>query len=272
MGVDVIFAALLGMQAAAEQPAAVIDMIVPAESQHGLICLPDRGPCLRLEPTDQDGRNVELSIHSTDSAGATQVDNYPLPQSVIANRDGERLTIWPHAIRLPVPSPLFETLPAYLVGVLREERTDRSDGAGSSARLMLYMLLVGDGQARLVSEVASLPWRGSQRVSVCFAEADRERRQGACHEEFLFRANLTIADADGGPLPALRFETQATAYPQTVRPGENNTIPLSLTTADLVHWRDPECSYTRTLRFNLATERYEMDGLAPDCSAYLVQP
>jgi hypothetical protein len=60
----------------------------------------------------------------------------------------------------------------------------------------------------------------------------------------------------------------ATAYPRTARRTRDSNEAAPLAAADLTIWRDPECSYTRMLHFNPATERYEMDRPAPDCSAY----
>ena len=49
-----------------------------------------------------------------------------------------------------------------------------------------------------------------------------------------------------------------------------SAIRIQREIAEGSRWRDPECSYTRTLRYNPASERYEMDRVAPDCSSYTV--
>jgi hypothetical protein len=181
------------------------------------------------------------------------------------------LSVWDQAIRLPLPSDVAGMASAYLIGIVHEQRTMYSGGGGSGARLTLHELVLGnDGSSRLGREVASLPWRGSLIIRACFNEADGERRRGACHDEYAFGGNVTIVGNEDGQFPELRFATQATAYPQTARRGEDSNAEAPLTASDLSHWRDPECSYTRTLRFNPASERYEMDRIAPDCSSYTV--
>ena len=65
----------------------------------------------------------------------------------------------------------------------------------------------------------------------------------------------------------LTYRSVATAYPRTSRRSQDNS-ELRLQAADLVRETDPRCSYERTLRYNPATSRYEMDRPAPDCSDY----
>ena len=126
---------------------------------------------------------------------------------------------------------------------------------------------MGRGGSRLAGEVLDTVWNSSLMIRACFSEEDLRDRLGACHDDYRFAATLAAADDDGGELPALTYRAVATAYPQTARRSEDGS-GQRLTRADLSHWRDPECSYVRILRYNPATSRYEMERPAPDCSAY----
>lgn len=283
MGIGVMLAALMAMQGAANTPSpqddtppVMVEMVPPAAIEgaplrrpegEGYVCAAGYGVCVRIAPREESA--AELEIFDMDAA-ASDFAALPLPLRTDAS-DNTALTIWDQTIRLPLPSDRAGLASVYLIGIVHEQRAMYSGGGGMGARLTLHQLIVGnDGSASLGGEVANLPWRGSLIIRACFNEADGERRRGACHDEYAFGANLTLAAHDDGGFPDLHFETQATAYPQTARRGEDSSAEAPLSAADLSHWRDPECSYTRTLRYNPATERYEMDRIAPDCSSYTV--
>jgi hypothetical protein len=78
---------------------------------------------------------------------------------------------------------------------------------------------------------------------------------------------LSAGPIEAGELPVLAYGAVATAYPRGARRSGDNS-GLRLKAGDLVHEKDPECSYDRTLRYNPATSRYEMDRPAPECSDY----
>ena len=85
-------------------------------------------------------------------------------------------------------------------------------------------------------------------------EAHREGLRAACA-------------ADDAIWPTLTYRAVATTFPRTSRRSEDNSAG-KLKAADLVRAEDPACTYARTLRYNAATGRYEMDRPAPDCSDY----
>jgi hypothetical protein len=106
------------------------------------------------------------------------------------------------------------------------------------------------------------------QIRACFGADDIARRRGECHDVYRYTPRLAISPDGDEQYPALSYTSAATAFPRTARRGEDSAAAPPLTAADLSEWRDPECSYTRTLRYNPATERYEMDRIAPDCSSY----
>ena len=71
-------------------------------------------------------------------------------------------------------------------------------------------------------------------------------------------------------LPDLTYRTIATAYPGFAQRNADSLERGRLRQSDLVRRNDPARSYARTLRFNPASERYEMNEPAPECSGYTV--
>jgi len=245
--------------------------IVPLLLSGDRHCLPDASLCFGVvADAEADGAPGRYRLQLTDPASATEPGEY-LPLSYTDEGRGS-VDLWPFAIQLPSVQAGGTGQSDWLVGIVQETRTMYSGGGGQAARLHLHRLGIAAHGVRLGDAMLSLPWRASLSIRACFSEADNERRLGVCHDEYNFGANLTLAASDGwsGEFPPLHYQTQTTAYPQTARRGEDSSAAAPLTAADLSLWRDPECSYTRTLRFNPASERYEMDRTAPDCSAYTV--
>jgi hypothetical protein len=278
MALALMTLALAAIQPGESAPAVMVNMVPPAAIEgaplrqpegEGYVCAASYAHCLRIERGD-DG-SAAIGLFDMDAAAAA-IDAVPLPLTISSDDDGASISLWDRAIRLPNPNARAGSVTVYLVGIVRTIRRGYSGGGGASERLHLFQLTIADGAAQLGPELVSMPLHASLMIRACFAEEDGERRRGACHDEYEYGAALTLDPADdrSGNLPALRYETQATAYPQTARRGEDSNAARPLEASDLSHWRDPECSYTRMLRFNPATERYEMDRPAPDCSSYTV--
>jgi hypothetical protein len=234
----------------------------------GRACLPDDDVCLTVAADAERGPGAYRVVLSSRGESDGWAEFRPLPCVVGEKQSPE---IWPYMI------PTLETVgttgdsggKAYLFGVLLKRSQGYSGGGADVSRLCLSSMGFAPHAFILGPELANLPWRSSLMIRACFDDADRKKRRGACHDEYEFGASLMLApDGDGGDLPALVYRTQATAYPQTARRGEDSSAAPALKPSDLSLWRDPECSYSRTLRFNPATERYEMDRPAPDCQAY----
>lgn len=225
-------------------------------------CLPDRSLCLEM-PAGDDGSPRQLLVSSPASGDAAKI-----LLSLPYGSDGQALNLWPNLIPVSRNSEDGTLLPPeYLVGVIEEVRTMYSGGGGSGGRLHLLRLGAAPHAIALGDEVLDVVWDSSLLIRACFSEKDMEDRLGACHDDYGFKADLTAAPNDGGELPSLTYRSFATAYPQTSRRIEDNS-GQKLKKRDLVQWTDPECSYTRTLHYNPATSRYEMDRAAPDCSSY----
>jgi hypothetical protein len=264
MGVGLIAAAM------ALQGVAMVPLSPPAENQAQ--CTPDRRVCLLITGGEEDSREpAQLIVTEPEPQPGTQLRGSGGTIALPSIREyRQTLALWPHAIPLAGNAEDAEGNYTMLIGVVTSLSTMYSGGGGHARRLHLYRLHVGVGTARLSPELVSVPLTGNLLIRACFGEQDSDRRRGACHDEYTYGANLTVAANDGGELPALRYQSQATAFPQTARRGEDSSAARPLRASDLSHWRDPECSYTRTLHYNPATERYEMDRPAPDCSSYTV--
>jgi hypothetical protein len=274
MGAGLMLAALLTMQSMGQSASAGPQQLALTPSTDSRrLCTDGAQLCFAVGP-HQDPNNapwgptINLWIGGEMGIGGPVSHLIPIPLRIV----GDDIELLPQIIRLPGNPEDAEGNYSIIVGVITQQRTSYSGGGGSAQRLHLYRVRMGVGAPRLdESELLSVPWQSSLMIRACFAEADTERRRGACHDEYGFGATITLAanEADD-ELPPLRYQTQATAYPQTARRGEDSSTAAPLRESDLTRWRDPECSYARTLRFNPATERYEMDRPAPDCSTYTV--
>lgn len=256
---------LLSLLIAAAQPAAaaapdpVIIALVAGEGEKQ--CLPDHSLCLDLPRTEESGGALHLSAPATGSARDAA---FALPY---AADDGQALGLWPYLVSLPRHADDASGAQQYLMGVIVGVRTMYSGGGGSGSRLHLLRLDTTPSSTRLGDEVLDVVWGSSLMIRACFSEADMKNRREACHDEYGFTGKLSAAPADGAELPALTYRSTATAYPRGARRWGDNS-DLRLTAADLVRETDPICSYERTLHYNPATSRYEMDRPAPECSDY----
>lgn len=262
---------LLPILIAAAQPAAAVPDAAPDPVVVSLVagegeaqCLPDRSLCLELPGGEG---NVEAPRHllvSSPASGDAEKVSLALPYG----SDKQTLHLWPKLVPVSRTSEDGTRLPPeFLVGVIEEDRAMYSGGGGSGGRLHLLRLGTAPHAIRLGDEVLDVVWDSSLMIRACFSEQDMKDRLEACHDEYSFKGTLAAAPGDGGELPSLTYRSFATAYPQTSRRTEDNSN-RKLKKSDLAQWTDPECSYTRTLHYNPATSRYEMDRAAPDCSVY----
>lgn len=253
---------LLSLLIAAAAPAtAAPDPVVIAlvADDVGRQCLPDRSLCLQLSPHEEGGTGGTLTIFAPENAADVA---QPLPS--LPNEETPEL--WPNLIAVPERPEDEPGTRRYLAGILGSQTAMYSGGGGSAARLHLYEFVTGSDVA-LGSELLDVAWDGSLMIRACFSEQDMKDRLEACHDQYDFSATLSAAPIDGAALPALTYRTIATAFPRSVRRSKDNG-GAKLTRADLVRAEDPDCSFERTLRYDAATSRYEMDRLAPECSDY----
>lgn len=253
---------LLPLLIAAAQPAAASDPIVIdlVAGDGDRKCLPDKSLCLDV-PVSAEANDGGLLLTAPAKGDA---DDLALPFS---RDDGRTLRLWPHLIAVPSPDGVEAGSRQYLMGVVVGLGTMYSGGGGSGSRLHLLRLDTTPSNTRLGDEVLDVVWDSSLMIRACFSEQDMKDRREACHDEYSFTGALAAGPAEASELPTLTYRGVATTYPRTSRRSQDNSgVPLEV--ADLVHAKDPECSYERTLRYNPATSRYEMDRPAPDCSDY----
>lgn len=258
---------LLPLLIAAAQPAAVtaaapdpvVVALVAGEGEQQ--CLPDRSLCLDLPRSEESGGGLHLSAPA---AGSAKDAAFALPY---AADDGQTLGLWPYLVSVPRHADAAPDAQQYLIGVIVGVSTMYSGGGGNGSRLHLLRLDTTPSNTRLGDEVLDVVWDSSLMIRACFSEADMENRREACHDEYSFTGKLSAGPADDAELPALTYRSTATAYPRNARRSGDNS-GLRLKAADLVRENDPECSYERTLHYNPATSRYEMDRPAPECSDY----
>ena len=270
--------------------APTIERLTLADGNGDKFCTADGALCLSIteqnDPAAPDHRPTFLDIAyraSADGAGAAGaasaepaapvVYSMPVPGVDSTGFDNGRLTVWPQIIRLAPPADGAEA--GYLIGMLRGYSTMYSGGGGSADRLELFELFVGGGTPHVTKQVLDLPYTANLLIRACFSEADMEDRRGACHDEYGFDAVLALAPRRaraGAPvrLPDLTYRTIATAYPGFAQRNADSLERGRLRQSDLVRRNDPTCSFARTLRFNPASERYEMNEPAPECSGYTV--
>jgi hypothetical protein len=236
----------------------------------GRHCLPDRSVCLALEHGEEGAELPPqlLVIEPASAEAAERVTTLALP---FAPEEREWLTLWPQLILLSAPSDALEGQPApILIGLLANSSTMYSGGGGEAARLHLFELARAYGSPRLTGERLAVPWTSQLMIRACFTENDMRERRGACHDEYRFGATLDLALQPSAQVwPDLTYRTTAESFPRTsARSADSSGQRLSR--ADLVWQADAECSYTRHLRYNPASERYEMDQPAPECSDFTV--
>lgn len=253
---------LLALLMAAAQPAAASDPVVIAlvAGEGDRKCLPDKSLCLDLPGPAKAGEGGLVLTAPTNG----DARDLPLPYS---RDDGQSLALWPYLIAVPPRGDAPADARQYLMGVVTSQTAMYSGGGGNGSRLHLLRLDTTPSDMRVGDEVLDVVWDSSLMIRACFSEQAMKDRREACHDEYNFTGTLSAGPAEAGELPALTYRAVATAYPRTARRSQDNG-GLQLKAADLVHAKDPECSYERTLRYNPATSRYEMDRPAPDCSDY----
>lgn len=252
---------LLPLLIAAAQPAAANPIVIDLVAGEGeRKCLPDKSLCLDVPGSaEASGGGLVLTAPAKGEA-----DDLALPFS---RDDGQSLSLWPHLIAVPSPGGAETGSRQYLMGIVVGTSTMYSGGGGNGSRLHLLRLDTLPSNTRLGDEVLDVVWDSSLMIRACFSEKDMKDRREACHDESSFTGSLAAGPAEPGELPALTYRSVATAYPKGSRRSGDNS-GLRLKASDLVHEKDPECSYERTLRYNPATSRYEMDRPAPECSDY----
>lgn len=225
-----------------------------------VLCTFDNQWCESIEHDPANGVRVLSVYDGTKPQSEQQVQRYEL----MAPDDSATLSIWPQIVLL---APDETGRRAALVGVETRISTGYSGGGASATRLSLIRVDIMGSPP--MGEVLDLPLEGSAMIRACFGEKDMKQRAGACHDEYKFIGKLELAEPQGRH-PAFTFTTRAETYPGKVSRNADSLSAPPLTKKDLIWSVDPLCSYRRTIRFNPATDRYEFDTPAPDCSEFTI--
>jgi hypothetical protein len=242
------------------------DMTVTlAETPHedinqNLHCNADKNWCFKLSK-DDDLNVVNLTVWN----GKRQT-TFPLDyEERKGGFDHSAVHIW---------LKLIETEDAVFLGVIDKQSTMYSGGWASAETLALYRFteaLVTQPHISM-APVLFVPFSGNVAIRACFSEKDYKLRRKVCHDTYDFRGDLTLGSKSSRTgYPELVFKSKATTQPRLSRRSKDNTSgqkPLSK--ADIKEAIDPECSYTRTARFDEKTGQYAFDKPLPDCSDYTV--
>lgn len=180
---------------------------------------------------------------------------YPLTD-FLSEGEATSPQLWPMLIR-------FQD--GLLAGVQTQVQATYSGGSASSTSLHLIAFL--PGQAPF--EVLSVPQHAYAMIRACFSEQDMGRRAGACHDEYSFEADLTLAGASPMGMPVLHYRSKATAFPGPVSRSKDSLARRPLRKRDLVTFTDPQCSYQRWYRFDPQARSYLPDRPEPDCTNYI---
>ncbi|MGE0594917.1 MAG: hypothetical protein AB7P07_01010 [Hyphomonadaceae bacterium] len=219
-----------------ERPAAMIaGPIALSENGEGASCTTDGAVC--VTPPGEDG-GARLERTGEDA--------------LTIAFDGPR-AVWEQAYR--------EVGGAVIVGFIETTEQMYSGGSGRAEYVNLYR--VTGAQA---ASVARLPLSAAIGLRACFDEADVAARREACQDEYQFTSAITFEPAADGP-PNLRVNTDATTFPGQRSRSEDSSEQPALADEDLVHWRDPDCSYQRVYTFQ--DGQYATEPPPPACSDYL---
>ncbi|MFM6852626.1 MAG: hypothetical protein ACKOUM_00915, partial [Sphingopyxis sp.] len=273
----------------ASQRPAMLPIAIGDDATYG--CVDDGRVCLSLITADGQSlpnlpdvagdamaRQVRLALRGSGAAdGAPRIIDLPLPQSLT----GQELGIWPQVIAVAGPAPSLTRL---LIGLTIHESAGYSGGGAFARHVALLPLTISDDGITLGRDMLIVPVEAEKMIRACFNEQDIRNRRGLCHDDYSYTAQLAIAPTSGGAAgattaaavapgaaatwPDLVYSTVAMARPGFARLSNDSLDHARLTRAEMQPARDPNCSYTRTLRFNPVTGRYEFDQPGPDCADY----
>jgi len=230
-----------------------MEPLLPTPGKEGSQCTAAGDWCVTVDERGDQGSDITISRRDVPDV----LSRLPVtaPTST-AGFDQGLVSIWPVWTRLAGGGAL--------VGLIDERRTMYSGGGASASTLTLYRLLPGSDPSIMLE----LPWEASSMIRACFSERDFRQRAGACHDEYKFITQLSIAPGGAGGMPVLRYETEATSFPGAVSRTADSLAARPLKRRDLIHVINDRCSLTRLFRFDPGTGRYAPDAPLPDCSDY----
>ncbi|MFG0230356.1 hypothetical protein [Achromobacter sp. 413638] len=172
-------------------------------------------------------------------------------------------TVWPHLIRLSEERAL--------VGVIGPAAPDYKQeiqfSGGSFSRKDLYLFMV-DLDQKVSGLVHLMPFSAQASIRSCFNEADQQRREANCMDQYRYDAVLK-AVAGGQSYPDLQVITQATRAPAGAsRYADSSKLPAP-TAAQSQPQADKQCSYTVTYKWKEDGSVYRPATPVPDCAEFL---
>jgi hypothetical protein len=153
-----------------------------------------------------------------------------------------------------------------LVGVARTQREAYSGGGGSLTTLSLFELRP-DPNVKPLSAL-DVPLESSFLVRACFSKEDERRRRGACHDEYRYRARLTVAPRSPNGI-RLAYKAQAQSFPGPRDRFDDSAREGQLRKADLYWAKDRRCTFRRDLVRNATTGALVWNAPPPACPEYL---
>ncbi len=241
--------------------------LVPQPDNFEKMCSAEVGLCLSISRETEEP--PQLVVEQKMTAGEPRVTRLPL--APVRGGEFEMSGIWPRIITYRNTEYNPDTYHnGILIGLTSSASAGYSGGGAQVMRLHLWQLNTSYGSPRLMSELLDVPLSGNVMIRACFSEKDMEDRRGACHDEYEHDAELTLAKGLSYGLPVLQYVFRAKAFPSFAR-RNGDSLDHSKISEREKRWSDDlHCNYRRTLRLNPATDRYEFDRLAPDCSGYTV--
>jgi hypothetical protein len=227
-------------------------------------------PYLKITPSK--------AVQGSESQGSESLE-YPLSdEEQKGGYDRGWFKLWPNIIRAKTREK-ESSKEIILFGVVEGLSTMYSGGGARSETLTLYRLprhsLINkpfDKAQPPFTPVLSFPLSGHVMIRACFSEKDMKLRRNICHDFYDFDANLTLGPkVSPNGYPELMLKAEATAQPGLSRRSEDNTSGRKrLTKAEAKEAVDPDCTFTRIVRFDEKTQAYVFDTPLPDCSDYTV--
>lgn len=214
-------------------------------------CTADGEWCIAIEAEEQDAVAV---VRARRADATTRVQLAHVPEG--SDYDRTNASIWPFIVRLSGRGVMF--------GIIGTDRIMYSGGGAYNSILSIYRLQAGEAPHL----AAELDWNAGGLIRACFSEQDHRDRRGACHFEYDYSANLTLAPEGGPNAPAFRYRVISTSFPGTASRNEGWISGKRLLKRDLARVTDPTCSFTRLLKISSETATYAFNEPLPDCSDF----
>jgi hypothetical protein len=223
-----------------------------------LHCTDDRRWCAEIS-RDADSGPSALHVFQGQPTRTTA----PAASFDLADDAGDaEFSLWPQIL------PLADPAGGLLLGVEAKATASYSGGGGSATELRVLRVGTREGGGVTVAPLLTAPLSASTMIRACFSDRDERARRGACHDEYAFAATFAPEPQATAGYPRLIYRTEATAYPAGASRSTDSTTRPPLKAADLVHARDPRCSYRRVFTFDAAKAAYVPDAPLPDCSDF----